>query len=267
MKIPVNLVLALLCYLAFVPPAPAQTDPVDSLRKIMYSKDALPAQRKAAREAFFQIQRENEENNRHARPQQVFLQYAQRSMEALQTTQDSIIDQLLYLVSVDTLADNYEKMAAVSILAGWLDRAGPKQDLIVDQIVKVLEDTTADLYDFQKTEAVRVLVRSQNKKAYPFLMDNYWYLRTIDDYNNPNFWFLRQEPTANWTLFPEILRLMATQKLEGDDGIILVAYLLDKIVQDPPFLIAILNLYDQRDQNPIFTENKKGVVQILQNGN
>lgn len=260
----IHLAFGFLFWLAFFPPASAQTEPIDSLRKILYNQEASPAQRREAREAIFKIQTEKAEQARSVRPQQIFLKNARRSMEALQATEDSLINQLLYVAVADTMADNYEKMEALSVLSTWMDHARPKQDLIVEQTVQLLGDTSADLYDFQKAEAVQCLVRSKNPNAYPFLMDNSWYLRTVDDYNNMNFWFLRQETAGNWALFPEIMRLMGKEEFTEVESIMMVAMLLDKIVQDPPFLIAVLNLYAQKNQNIIFTQNKQAVVELLQ---
>ncbi len=229
----------------------------------MYSLETLPVQRREAREAILKIQGERNEQTRSARPQQVFLKNAQRSMEALRAAEDSIIGQLIYLAVSDTLADKYEKMEAVSVLSAWMDHARPKQDLIVAQVVALLEDANNDLYDFQKNDAVRYLVRSKNTNAYPFLLDNIWYLGTTDDYNNFDFWYINQVPAGNWALFPEILRLMAKEELTQFEELIMVASMLNKIVEDHNLLIAILDLYAQKNQHDIFTQNKNKVVELL----
>ena len=48
------------------------------------------------------------------------------------------------------------------------------------------------------------------------------------------------------------------------EELITVMLLLDKIVQDPPLLVAIPNLYAQKEQNELFSKNKKLVIELLQ---
>jgi len=48
------------------------------------------------------------------------------------------------------------------------------------------------------------------------------------------------------------------------EELITVTLPLDKIVQDPPLLVAIPNLYAQKEQNELFSKNKKLVIELLQ---
>jgi len=48
------------------------------------------------------------------------------------------------------------------------------------------------------------------------------------------------------------------------EELITVTLLLDKIVQDPPLLVAIPNLCAQKEQNKLFSKNKKLVIELLQ---
>ncbi|MFN0036871.1 MAG: hypothetical protein ACKVUS_17585 [Saprospiraceae bacterium] len=258
-----NLILCLLVSFASIPRISAQADPVDSLRRILFNKESSPEQRKKARDGMFQIQRKRDASVYRARPQQILLQDAKRAMNDQKEIQDSIFEHLIKLASVDTLADIHEKMEAIRFLANWVDNVRPKQDSIVDQLINLAsKDTLTGLAE--KKEAVRLLARTRNNKAYAFLLDNIGHLSTTDDYNNTDYWFVNQEPIGNWVLFPEIIRLMSTKKLEFDEGMVTVTLLLDRIVKDPPLLIAILNLYAQKEQNEVFFENKKNIVQLLQ---
>lgn len=220
----VNLVIFLLgCFIA-VPKVSAQAASIDSLKKIMFNSATLPEQRKKARDEMFRIQRERDSN-----------------------TYQEISQQSRLLVDSKF----------------WIEDVNAQQNFIVDQVINLVsKDSVAN--DLEKKEAIRLLARSRNPKAYSLLMDNIWYLSTTDDYNNTDYWFVKQEPAGNWVLFPEIIRLISTKKLEFDEGMVTVTLLLDKIVQDPPLLIAILNLYAQKEQNEIFFENKKNIVQLLQ---
>jgi len=219
-----NLTLCLLFYLSVLQQPSAQTAPVDSLRRIIFNKESSPEQRKKARDEMFLIEREGRKSVYQERSQQSLLRDSKFWIDDLRTQQDSIVDQLIRLVSVDTLANILEKK-----------------------------------------EAILLLARSQNKKAYALLMDNIGHLSTTDDYNNTDFWFVKQELTGNWALFPEIIRLISTKKLSiADERIVTITLLLDKIVQDPPLLIALLNLYAQKQENEVFIENKKHIVQLLQ---
>lgn len=210
----------------------------------------------------FKIQREMAEGVYRARPQQVFLRDAKRIMSDQKEVQDSIFGQLIKLVSADTLADTHEKMEAIRFLANGMDGERPKQDSIVNQLIQVVAESGFNVD--QKRAAIRLLAKSRTPKAYSFLLNNIWWLSTTDDYNNTTYWFVNQEPIGNWALFPEIIQLMSTKKLEFDEGMVTVTLLLDKIVQDPPLAIAFLNLYAQREPNEVFFENKNNIIQILQ---
>lgn len=210
----------------------------------------------------FEIQRKLAEDVYRVRPQQVFLREAQGIMSDQMEVQDSLFGQLMKLVSADTLADTQEKMEAIRLLAEGMHGERYKLDSIENQLIEVVLEEGFNLN--QKGTAVQLLAKSRTPKAYSFLLNNIWWLSTTDDYNNTTYWFVNQEPIGNWALFPEIIQLMSTKKLEFDEGMVTVTLLLDKIVQDPPLLISLLDLYAQKEQNDVFFENKKNIVQLLQ---
>ncbi len=210
----------------------------------------------------FEIQRKLAEDVYRVRPQQVFLREAQGIMSDQMEVQDSLFGQLMKLVSADTLADTQEKMEAIRLLAEGMHGERYKLDSIENQLIEVVVEEGFNLN--QKGTAVQLLAKSRTPKAYSFLLNNIWWLSTTDDYNNTTYWFVNQEPIGNWALFPEIIQLMSTKKLEFDEGMVTVTLLLDKIVQDPPLLISLLDLYAQKEQNDVFFENKKNIVQLLQ---
>ncbi len=210
----------------------------------------------------FEIQRKLAEDVYRVRPQQVFLRESQGIMSDQMEVQDSLFGQLMKLVSADTLADTQEKMEAIRLLAEGMHGERYKLDSIENQLIEVVAEEGFNLN--QKGTAVQLLAKSRTPKAYSFLLNNIWWLSTTDDYNNTTYWFVNQEPIGNWALFPEIIQLMSTKKLEFDEGMVTVTLLLDKIVQDPPLLISLLDLYAQKEQNDVFFENKKNIVQLLQ---
>lgn len=229
MKKAKKLAFALFCCIFMGQLASAQMTKIDSLQRIMFGKDVPPEERERAKVEFLRIKRERKEMIARTRPQRILLLESTVRLEVNTPQQDSLAKQLMQLILKDTLAT-----------------------------------------DEEKSEAIRILARWRTPTAYAFLIDNF----TLDipaigvDDNafcrRATFQYLHSDAQGNWALFPEIMRLLAARPLDPFYDIVPLTVLLDTIVQDPYFLIALLDLYARKDENKIFAENKKNLVQVLQ---
>ncbi|MFN0176516.1 MAG: hypothetical protein ACKVU0_17890 [Saprospiraceae bacterium] len=144
----------------------------------------------------------------------------------------------------------------------WIEDGTRRQDSLVDRLIYLVsEDSMADYRE--KDGAIRLLAKARNKKAHTFLLDNLWRLSTTDDYNNTDYWYVKQNTDNNWVLFPQIIHVLSTQKLEYE-SFDTIALLLDNLEQDTPLLASLLNLYVQKYQNEIFTDNVQNIIRFLE---
>jgi len=229
MKKTKKLAFVLFCCIFLARIASAQMTKSDSLRKVMLSKDLSAEERKKAWAEFGRIQREQREADERARPQGILLRESAMRLEVNSRQQDSLAKQLMHLILNDTLAAEEEK-----------------------------------------SEAIRILARWRTPTAYAFLIENFGLeipAIGVDDNafcRRATFQYLYSDAQGNWALFPEIMRLLSVRTLDPFYDIVPLTVLLDTIVQDPYFLIALLDLYARKDENEVFAKNKKNLVQVLQ---
>ncbi len=204
----------------------AQSTRRDSLQRIMFDRSTKPEQRKNAR------------------------------------------DEILGLGAFAPLPVEHSQDSFLRESALWFKEAAIKQDLLVEKLIDLIRSDTL-IENGQKLRAIQLLVKSGTPKAYAFLIKNMDLNISAlgPEDTNDIFWkatyrYISQEATGNWALFPLIMSHLSVKIVRSEDTIPL-AIILEQIVGTPSFLIALLNLYEMKEENEIFTENKKTIVQAL----